>query len=389
MMSYAYKRKNGDEGELADGTQSGKSTAVPVQQVYCLPSCHSPNRFPQGYAIVVPLPCYFASFNSPEDSDGSNMRETSFYKELESLLDEPTMPSWEEFVSGLDAQASTMPSSEGFGSNLEEMANTDTELREITMEPCEGVRSVLQPNGMVLEANAKELNLTEKMKELETKAEEIADMTESLLDYVFKDFEVNAKDPEENASELETKVEGMAAMTMTSLASSQLEDTGFEGSARSWSKEEEEEKEDEEPPIENTKESDEIFQRNNDESPPVIEQGGLISERLVRRANARNSYGPVLISADGYKWTGYSSWNKARDAGRVPKTFDRCNPELILEAQRDNLELGLRAEFTRKNAWWADDGRYGRTLHTHSVWIKFVSFERALAVHTKSRNMLN
>jgi hypothetical protein len=57
MMSYAYKRKNGDEGELADGTQSGKSTVVPVQQVYCLPSCHSPNRFPQGYAIVVPLPC--------------------------------------------------------------------------------------------------------------------------------------------------------------------------------------------------------------------------------------------------------------------------------------------------------------------------------------------
>ena len=133
----------------------------------------------------------------------------------------------------------------------------------------------------------------------------------------------------------------------------------------------------------------EIFQRNNDESPPVIEQGGLISERFVRRANARNSYGLVLISADGFTWTEYSSWNKARYAGRVPKIFDRCNPELILDAQRNNLELGLRAEFTRKNAWWADDGRYGRILHTHSVWIKFVSFERALAVHTKSRNMLN
>ncbi len=364
MMSYAYKRKNGDEGELADGTQSGKSTVVPVQQVYCLPSCHSPNRFPQGYAIVVPMPCYFASFNSPEDSDGSNMRETSFYKELESLLDEPTMPSWEEFVSGLDAQAPTMPSSERFASDFEEMANKDTELREITMEPCEGVRSALQRNGMVLEAKAKEPTLTEKMKELETKAEEIADMTESL-----SDFEVNVKDPEENTTEPETKAEEMAAVMMMSLVSPQLEDTCLEGSTRSWS-------EDEEPPIENTKESDEIFQRNNDESPPVIEQGGLISERLVRRANARNSYGPVLISADGYKWTGYSSWNKARAAGRVPKTFDRCNPELILEAQRDNLELGLRAEFTR----------YGRTLHTHSVWIKFVSFERALAVHTKSRN---
>ena len=172
MMSYAYKRKNGDEGELADGTQSGKGTVVPVQQIYCLPSCHSPNRFPQGYAIVVPLPCYFASFNSPEDSDGSNMRETSFYKELESLLGGPTMPSWEEFVSVLDAQAPTMPSSEGFGSNFEEMANKDTELREITMEACERNRSALQRNGIVLEANAKELTLTEKMKELETKAEE-------------------------------------------------------------------------------------------------------------------------------------------------------------------------------------------------------------------------
>ena len=315
------------------------------------------------------------------------MRETSFYKELESLLDEPTMPSWEEFVSGLDAQASTMPSSEGFGSNFEEMANKDTELREITMEPCEGVRSALQPNGMVLEANAKELNLTEKMKELETKAEEIAVMTESLSDFLSDleskdiDFEVNAKDPEENTTELETKAEEMAAVMMLSLVSPQLKDTCLEGSTRSWS-------EDEEPPIENTKESDEIFQRNNDESSPVIEQGGLISERFVRRANARNSYGPVLISADGFTWTEYSSWNKARYAGRVPKTFDRCNPELILDAQRNNLELGLRAEFTRKNAWWADDGRYGRTLHTHSVWIKFVSFERALAVHTKSRNRL-
>jgi hypothetical protein len=241
---------------------------------------------------------------------------------------------------------------------------------------------------MVLEANAKELNLTEKMKELETKAEEIAVMTESLSDFLSDleskdiDFEVNAKDPEENTTELETKAEEMAAVMMLSLVSPQLKDTCLEGSTRSWS-------EDEEPPIENTKESDEIFQRNNDESSPVIEQGGLISERFVRRANARNSYGPVLISADGFTWTEYSSWNKARYAGRVPKTFDRCNPELILDAQRNNLELGLRAEFTRKNAWWADDGRYGRTLHTHSVWIKFVSFERALAVHTKSRNMLN
>ena len=314
------------------------------------------------------------------------MRETSFYKELESLLDEPTMPSWEEFVSGLDAQARPCRQ-EGFGSNFEEMANKDTELREITMEPCEGVRSALQPNGMVLEANAKELNLTEKMKELETMAEEIV-MTESLSDFLSDseskdiDFEVNAKDPEENTTELETKAEEMAAVMMLSLVSPQLEDTCLEGSTRSWS-------EDEEPPIENTKESDEIFQRNNDESSPVIEQGGLISERFVRRANARNSYGPVLISADGFTWTEYSSWNKARYAGRVPKTFDRCNPELILDAQRNNLELGLRAEFTRKNAWWADDGRYGRTLHTHSVWIKFVSFERALAVHRKSRNMLN
>ena len=138
IMCDAYKRKIGDEGELVDGTQSGKGTIFPVQQFYRLPSCYSPNRFPQAYVIVVPLPCYLPACNSPEDTHGSNgtigMKGTASYKELKSLFDEPTMPSWEEFVSGLDAQAP--PSSEECASDFEEMVNKGTELaREIIMDP--------------------------------------------------------------------------------------------------------------------------------------------------------------------------------------------------------------------------------------------------------------
>ena len=278
-MCHAYKRKIGDEGELVDGTQSGKGTIFPVQQFYRLPSCYSPNRFPQAYVIVVPLPCYLPACNSPEDTHGSNgtigMKGTASYKELKSLFDEPTMPSWEEFVSGLDAQAP--PSSEECASDFEEMVNKGTKLaREIIMDPCEGSLSALQPNGIVLEANVKELTLAEKMKELKTKVEEMAVITESLSNLESKeiDFEVNANNLEGNTTELETKAEEMAAMPMLSLVLPQTEDTGLEGSTLSWLEEEE-------PPIENTEESDEIFQRNNEESPPVIEQEGLSSERFV------------------------------------------------------------------------------------------------------------
>jgi hypothetical protein len=252
------------------------------------------------------------------------------------------MASWEEFISELDTRAPTMPSWEGFATDFEEMVNKGTELeaKAITMQPWEESLLDLESNGIEVEANAKELI------------------------------------PEENKTELETKIEEMAAITMQSLTSSELEDTGLDGSKRSWSEEEEPSIEDRQHIDAYTKEPDEIFPRKNKESPSVIE----------KRANARNSYGPVLISADGVTWTVYPSWNEARKAGRVPKTFALCNPELILEAQRDNHELGLRVEVKHKNAWWADDGRYGRTLGTflHPVWIKFVSFERALAAHTKS-----
>jgi len=99
------------------------------------------------------------------------------------------------------------------------------------------------------------------------------------LDYVLKeiDFEINAKDPEENATELETKVEG-------TLAWSQLKDTGLEGSTRSWSEEEELLIEDWQQ-IDAFKEPDEIFQSNNDESPSAIKQGGSCSGRFGRCAN--------------------------------------------------------------------------------------------------------
>ena len=219
------------------------------------------------------------------------MKGTASYKELKSLFNEPTMPSWEEFVSGLDAQAPTMPSWEEFASDFEERANKDTELREITMEPCEEIRSALQPNGMVLEANAKELNLTEKMKELETKAEEIAVMTESLSDFLSDleskdiDFEVNAKDPEENKTELKSKPKDMDSTTMPSLASSQLEDTSLEGSKRSWSEEEAPSIEDRQQIDAFTKEPDEIVQSNNEESPSAMKQGGSCSGRFGRCAN--------------------------------------------------------------------------------------------------------
>ena len=128
----------------------------------------------------------------------------------------------------------------------------------------------------MLEANVKELTLAEKMKELKTKVEEMAVITESLSNLESKeiDFEVNANNLEGNTTELETKAEEMAAMRMLSLVLPQTEDTGLERSTLSWSEEEE-------PPIENTEESDEIFQRNNEESPPVIEQEGLSSERFV------------------------------------------------------------------------------------------------------------
>ena len=280
MMCDAYKKKNGDcyKGELSDGMRSGKSTVVPVHQLHYLPAFFSSNRFPQAYTLVVPLPCYLPSFTSPDDSgsNGSNMKGTAFYKELESLLDEPTMPSWEEFVSGLDAQAPTMPSWEEFASDFEERAYRDIELEAmaITKEPWERSRSDL-------ESNAK--GLAENKTELETKdimAESLSDLESNDID-----FEVNAKDPEENKTEQKTKPKEMDSMTMPSLASSQLEDTSLEGSKRSWSKEEEPSIEDRQQIDAYTKEPDEIVQSNNEESPSAIKQGGSCSGRFGRCAN--------------------------------------------------------------------------------------------------------
>ncbi len=233
-MCDAYKKKNGDcyKGELSDGMRSVKSTYVPVHQLHYLPAFFSSSRFPQAHTLVVPLPCYLPSFTSPDDSgsNGTSMKGTASYKELKSLLDEPTMPSWEEFVSGLDAQAPTMPSWEEFASDFEERAYRDIELEAmaITKEPWERSRSDL-------ESNAK--GLAEHKTELETKdimAESLSDLESNDID-----FEVNAKDPEENKTELKTKPKEMDSMTMPSLASSQLEDTSLEGSKRSWSEEEE------------------------------------------------------------------------------------------------------------------------------------------------------
>ena len=280
-MCDVYKKKIGS-GELSDGMISAKSTFVPVQQFYCLPPCYSPSRFTQAYAFTVPLPCYLPSFNSPYDS-GSNdtigMKGTASYKELKSLFDEPTMPSWEEFVSGLDAQARTMPSWEEFASDFEERAYRDIELEAmaITMVPWERSRSDL-------EANAKDL--AEKMEELENKADKMAAMAESLSDLESKEivFEVNAKDPEENKAELVTKAVEMAAMPMMSLTSSQLEDSGLEGSKRSWSEEEEPSIEDRQQIDAYTKEPDEIVQSSNDENVSAIKQGGSCSGRFGRCA---------------------------------------------------------------------------------------------------------
>ena len=275
MMCDVYKRKNDDcyNGELSDGMISVKSTYVPMH-----PPFYCPSRFPQAY-VDVPLPCYLPSFNSIDDS-GSNgtigMKGTASYTELESLFGEPTMPSWEEFVAGLDAQAPTMPSWEEFVSDFEERSYRDIELEamKISIEPWEGSRSDL-------ETNVKDL--AENKTELKTKADEMAAMAESLSDLEF-DFEVNVKDLEESKTELETKPKEMASMTMPSIASSHLEDAGLEGSKRSWSEEEELLIEDWQQ-IDAFKEPHEIFQSNNDESPSAIKQGGSCSGRFGRCAN--------------------------------------------------------------------------------------------------------
>jgi hypothetical protein len=170
------------------------------------------------------------------------MKGTASYKELKSLFNEPTMPSWEEFVSGLDAQAPTMPSWEEFASDFEERAYRDIELEAmaITKEPWERSRS---------------------------------------------DLESNAKDLAENKTELKSKPKDMDSTTMPSLASSQLEDTSLEGSKRSWSEEEAPSIEDRQQIDAFTKEPDEIVQSNNEESPSAMKQGGSCSGRFGRCAN--------------------------------------------------------------------------------------------------------
>ena len=96
-MTGINKEKSGNDqydGELLAGTLDN-GAVFPAQQ-----SCHVPAFF------VVPYP-YLVSFNPPEGTPV--MKETPSFDNLESLLDVSTCPpSWENFVSELDAQAPTI-----------------------------------------------------------------------------------------------------------------------------------------------------------------------------------------------------------------------------------------------------------------------------------------